>query len=320
MPNKKSMNLLETGAVTLFLGGIILVYLLEILLIAFFVFNLATSGRHISFFWSWPALAVHSPAMLGLLCFAYGLFIEPYWLEVKKIPVRTGKLSKTHLRIVQISDLHCDKKPRNEDKLIKIVNLMKADVIVFNGDCLMLNTPQALPLFKQTLKSLNASIAKFAVRGNVDLWYMPGLDYFSDTGFEVLDKKTTTIKKDGETLYVSGLSLEYLRMLAEALKDVPENHFSIFLCHNSDFIEDLDRFNVDLYLCGHTHGGQVRLPFFGALTTLSKFGKKYEAGLYKLGKTTLYVNRGIGLEGGRAPRVRFLARPEIAVFDVMPTQ
>ena len=56
--------MLETGAVTLFLGGITIVYLLEILLIAFFVFNLATSGRHSSFFWSWPALAVHYPAML----------------------------------------------------------------------------------------------------------------------------------------------------------------------------------------------------------------------------------------------------------------
>jgi len=75
---------------------------------------------------------------------------------------------------------------------------------------------------------------------------------------------------------------------------------------------------VDVYLCGHTHGGQIALPFYGALTTLSKHGKKYEAGLYHEGNTRLYVNRGIGLEGGKAPPMRFFARPEITVFEIGP--
>jgi predicted MPP superfamily phosphohydrolase len=78
--------------------------------------------------------------------------------------------------------------------------------------------------------------------------------------------------------------------------------------------------NVDLYLCGHTHGGQVALPLYGALVTLSKFGKKYESGMYTVGDTILYVNRGIGMEGGLTPKVRFLARPEITVFDIVPKE
>jgi predicted MPP superfamily phosphohydrolase len=60
------------------------------------------------------------------------------------------------------------------------------------------------------------------------------------------------------------------------------------------------------------------VPFYGALITFSRYDKKYEAGLYRAGATTLYVNRGIGMEGGRPPRVRFLARPEITVIDVTP--
>ena len=75
---------------------------------------------------------------------------------------------------------------------------------------------------------------------------------------------------------------------------------------------------MNLYLCGHTHGGQVALPFYGALVTLSRQGKKFEAGKYTIGKTLLYVNRGIGLEAWPAPPVRFLVRPEIAVFDIKP--
>ncbi|MEJ2705392.1 MAG: hypothetical protein P8Z79_23375, partial [Sedimentisphaerales bacterium] len=83
-------------------------------------------------------------------------------------------------------------------------------------------------------------------------------------------------------------------------------------------IEDITDFPVDLYLAGHTHGGQVALPFYGALVTLSEYGKEYESGKYQVGTTTLYVNRGIGMEGGPVPRVRFWARPEITVFEVMP--
>ena len=60
------------------------------------------------------------------------------------------------------------------------------------------------------------------------------------------------------------------------------------------------------------------MPFYGALITFSKFGKKYEGGTYEVGKTRLNVNRGIGMEGGKAPRVRFCARPEVTVIDIMP--
>ena len=56
---------------------------------------------------------------------------------------------------------------------------------------------------------------------------------------------------------------------------------------------------MDLYCAGHIHGGQIALPFYGALVTLSKYGKRFEAGLYRVGETWLYVNRGIGMEGER---------------------
>ena len=62
----------------------------------------------------------------------------------------------------------------------------------------------------------------------------------------------------------------------------------------------------------------MALPFYGALITLSRFGKRFEAGLYRVEETRLYVNRGVGMEGGRAPRVRFFARPELTVIDLVP--
>ena len=60
------------------------------------------------------------------------------------------------------------------------------------------------------------------------------------------------------------------------------------------------------------------MPFYGALVTLSRFGKRFESGLYRVGATWLYVNRGIGMEGGRGARVRFWSRPEVTVIDIYP--
>src|ERR1035438_706069 len=89
----------------------------------------------------------------------------------------------------------------------------------------------------------------------------------------------------------------------------PANEFSIFVYHRPDEILEVARDRYDIYLCGHTHGGQVALPFYGDLITFSKFDKKDEAGLYHEGATTIYVNRGIGLAKWPQPEVRFLARP-----------
>ena len=75
--------------------------------------------------------------------------------------------------------------------------------------------------------------------------------------------------------------------------------FTVMLYHYGDAVEELATpGNVDLLLAGHTHGGQVALPFYGALVTFARFGKRYEGGLYRVRDTWLYVNRGIGMEGG----------------------
>jgi len=261
-----------------------------------------------------PVLVLHLVALTGIGCFIYGVFIEPGRIEVTNIPVRTDKLKHTTFRIVHISDLHCDKKARNEERMVELINQLDADVIVFTGDAM--NTASALPLFKSTMKNLKASLGKFAVRGNFEIHRWRNLDLYGDTGFELLDAKTVAVTKNGETIHISGLSCDNPSGFKTLLDPVAKEDFSVFLYHFSDLIESVE--GPDLYLCGHTHGGQVALPLYGAVITLSKFGKKYEGGMYTVGDTTLYVNRGMGLEPRPAPQVRFGARPEITVFDIAP--
>ena len=311
------MSVTEKIVAFVFVAGALAVYVLEVLLVVIFAARKLRARKAPDIFWSKPAVIIHALAAIGIICFLYACLVEPYWLEVKTIRIPTEKLSRARFRLVHISDLHCDKKLRIEKKLVERINQIQPDVIVFTGDTLRLKTPSALPVFKNTMSDLKAGLAKFAVRGNVDVWYLPNLDFYGGTGFEVLDANIVELQKDGETFYISGLNCEYPSAVRSLLQSVPADRFSIFLYHYPDLIEEVRGLNVDLYLAGHTHGGQIALPGYGALITLSKFGKEYESGMYHVGSTILYVNRGIG---GHASRVRFFARPEITVFDVGPNQ
>jgi uncharacterized protein len=305
----------EIITVFVFVGIITAVYTGEAYLILGFA-RCKRRGTSTKWFWSRCAILIHLLATAGVVCFLYGFFIEPYRIEVKKVEIPTRKLHQSTVRLVQISDLHCCRRPGNEKKLVELVNGIRPDIVVFTGDAV--NTLEALPLFKETLRSINAPLGKFAVRGNFDVWKWKNIDFFGGTGFRELNGGSIELPKDGETFYISGLSCEHPEKLGNLRGAIPEKCFSIFLYHYPDLVEDLQHLNVDLYLCGHTHGGQIALPFYGALITLSKFGKKYESGMYTVGDTILYVNRGIGMDEGVAPRVRFLARPEITVFEIHP--
>jgi uncharacterized protein len=273
--------------------------------------KLAQPSRSLQIFSIW----CYALASLTTVCIAYGYFIEPYWIEVTSVDIETEKLQNVSLRIVQISDTHCDLKIRNEHKLAEIINPLDPDLIVFTGDAI--NEREALQNFRTMMRGLKAKIGKYAVHG---IWddNQEHSPLFVDTGFQPLRKEILGLSKDGERFRLAGFSFSFADEARRAVLDLGPNQYTIFLHHHPDLIEDLSDLHVDLYLSGHTHGGQVALPLYGALMTLSKFGKKYEAGRYIVGRTTLYVNRGIGMEGGYAPRVRFLARPEITVLNIRP--
>ncbi|MGA2323429.1 MAG: metallophosphoesterase [Sedimentisphaerales bacterium] len=311
-----TLTLKEIMSVAVFLGVIVAVYAVEGHLVIG-VIKSKRKGQGIpKRFWSGRAIVIHLLAVLGVACFLYGHFIEPYWIEVKTVEIPTTKLHQTAIRLVQISDTHCTWRPGNERKLVEIINRLKPDVIIFTGDSA--NNSKGLKRFKETMKSLEARLGKVAVRGNIDAGRWPGVDIFAGTGFVELDGNSIEIDKDGEKIWITGVFCEKGGKAGDALKRVPDDCFSVFLYHFPDLVEDLNGLNVDLYMAGHTHGGQIALPFYGAIITLSKFGKKYESGEYKVGNIILYVNRGIGLAAGFNPKTRFFARPEITVFDLKP--
>jgi predicted MPP superfamily phosphohydrolase len=104
--------------------------------------------------------------------------------------------------------------------------------------------------------------------------------------------------------------------LDKALASAPSSTFKLLLYHSPDLILEAAKRQVDLYLGGHTHGGQLRLPVLGPIVTGSVYGHKYDAGLFKEDDTWMYVSRGLGLEGAGMPRARFLCRPEIVYLEL----
>jgi hypothetical protein len=108
--------------------------------------------------------------------------------------------------------------------------------------------------------------------------------------------------------------------LATLVAQAPPDTCRVLLYHSPELMPVAPEFGINLYLCGHTHGGQVRLPFYGAVVTASTLGKRFEMGYYRLEDTHLYVSRGFGFEGMGAPRVRFLCPPEITLVSIQPPE
>ena len=258
------------------------------------------------------ALAVGA---IGIVCVLYGWLLEPYLLSLENVRLETSKLPKGQsIRIVHISDLHSDPQKRLEDRLPKAISEQHPDLIVFTGDAI--NSPQGLENFRECLKQIAALAPTFVVKGNWDSWYFKDLDRFGGTGAKELTSQAVPLRVRGNIVWIGGLPVGSKSSVKDAMALAPATAYRIFLFHYPDCIEEMRSNKIDLYLAGHTHGGQVALPFYGALITLAATGKKYESGLHSLGDTHMYTNRGIGMEGGLAPRVRFCARPELTVIDV----
>lgn len=272
-------------------------------------------GRPLSPGFTWFAGVSLSLLGVGVLCFGYGLFIEADWLEVTRLTVQTTKWPVgKRLRIAHLSDLHMDRESRAVSHLASVLKDENVDLLVFAGDAI--NEASAAPLFRSTLGGFPARIGRVAVRGNHDVFRWGKIDLFGG-GVATELMSDTPLLLEGGTLAVCGAPFSGIDGVEGCLKASPPEALSLFVYHSPDLVEALEP-QPDLYLAGHTHGGQVALPFYGALWTMSVFDKKYERGEHQVGKTTLYVNRGIGFEP-HFLRVRFCARPELTIIEVVGT-
>ncbi|MCD4738233.1 MAG: metallophosphoesterase [Anaerolineae bacterium] len=258
----------------------------------------------------------------------YATWLEPFRLQVTQRSINLGLTAQTGerpLRLLHISDLHFEGFSPREAALLEAVETLAPDLIVLTGDYLNLSSvhdPASQAATRELLAQLKAPLGTYAIIGS------PAVDVpeiipriFAGLPIHWLSNQTTAIKWQGRTLWLIGvectLSWEKDRQLFQKLRQtVPPKSPTILLYHTPDLMPDVAAQGIDLYLAGHTHGGQLRLPLYGALFTSSRWGKRYEMGPYREAATTLYVSRGLGMEGLGAPRARFLAPPEIILWEL----
>lgn len=255
-------------------------------------------------------------AGLGFPCMAWGYFVEPYLVQVTHTRLTSPRLAGATrpVRLVLISDVHSNAQPRLEEKLPAVIAAERPDLIVFAGDAT--NAADGVPVFQALMRRLVAIAPVYAVRGNWDAH--AGYDALAGTGAIDLRRTVVPLEVAGARLVVAGVGFDSTYAIPDVLRAVPNEGFRIFVHHWPDEIEAVEKRGLELYLAGHTHGGQVALPLYGAIVTLSSYGLRFARGLHQVGPTTLYVTRGIGMEGGHAPRVRFCARPEVTVLELAP--
>ena len=285
---------------------------------ASFLFICAVMGKKAARLRLWEK-GVMSLSVLLSLCFVYALLVEPYWLEVTHITIATPKLKSAggKVRIALISDLHCDDVRRLEPALPGAIEKEHPDVILFAGDSIN-NRVGGVTVFKECISELSKIAPVFLVEGNHDTRDFPHVKLAQGTGATMLRCNAVDIPVRQTSVHLIGTSVDFEGGLPKLLDALDPARFNIFLYHFPAEILSISKFPVDLMLAGHTHGGQVCLPFYGAIVTHSKTSKRYEKGLHQLGNTWLYVSRGIGMDGGMTPRIRFLARPEVTIIDLVP--
>ncbi len=262
---------------------------------------------------------------IGTLLVIYSFWIEPQRLGVTTQKLTTPKLpAETRLRVLHLGDLHVERITQRERSLQEKIDSLKPDLILFSGDILNLSyraDPTAIDHARQIIGQWKAPLGVYLVSGSpaVDLaGTMPVI--LKDLPVEWLKGEKITIPLASGTLDLVGLTCTHRPNIdGEKLKALipqhPEN-FTLLLYHSPDLAPIAAKLGVDLQLSGHTHGGQVRIPGFGALVTGSLYGKLFEVGRIAVGNMVLYVTRGIGLEGAAAPRLRLFCPPEMILWEI----
>jgi predicted MPP superfamily phosphohydrolase len=260
---------------------------------------------------------------VGGATYVYARTIEPTWLDIVRLDLRLRNLPDAFagFRIAQISDLHFGPliQPSHIEPVIDQVIEQNADAIVITGDLVSRVTQGEPDMIVQTLSRLHAPHGVYAVLGNHD-WNENGpvvIDALRHAGVNVLCNEHLTWQRDGQTIHLAGVDDVCCGKydLDQTLHGIPANAAILALVHEPDYADIIARDpRVILQLSGHSHGGQIRIPFYGGLL-FPRWGRKYPIGLYQIHDLTLYTNRGIGMYG--LP-LRFACRPELTVFTLNP--
>lgn len=259
----------------------------------------------------------------GVLLLCYARYIEPNMLQVENVSITSSRLSPKaeNLTIAVFGDTHFSDYYTTEDfdKVLNAISKIKPDMVIFTGDLIDHFDIYSgeVGSISEKLSEIEAPYGKYAIFGNHDYGGGAENEYASimeNGGFTVLKNAYHAIDELG--IAIIGIDDVIIGYGDPAIASWGRpDYFNIVLSHAPDVIDEVQDYNVDLMISGHTHGRQINLKFFDDYI-LPAYGKKYIDGLYGFTndrESQLFVNSGIGMT--KLP-YRFLSPPELTCITL----
>ena len=261
--------------------------------------------------------------LAGIAAFIDAYWIEPNWLQIEKVFIHDAELAQVleGVKVVQISDIHLQGGiGYREMDLIAQVNALKPDLLFITGDFFSDKQKDELAVeviaLAELIRSFKTTAGIFGVTGNYDgpLSNPEISKTFKAAGIDILVNENRAVAlPNSKILYLAGFHDSWnKRSKLKTFSGIPPGVPVVLLAHDPYNFADAIKAGVNLFLVGHTHGGQIGIP---VLIENSKSAKKssFMSGLFNKSKTKMYVNRGIGTT--HIP-IRFFNRPEITILEI----
>ncbi len=272
----------------------------------------------------WRSIGAHHNilailSILALLTVAYALFIETDKIEARQEELLMSQWqSGRPLRIAHVTDLQTVGYTERESIAVGMVNEFQPDLVIFTGDYIagpFEDDRPAIEAARRFLKALKPKLGTVVLDGHSEnesrrAQVFAGLDII-----HLRNSERTFALDDGREVRVVGLDVHRPNI---SLVNGPKkaNQLLVVASHVPDVTKELTGQGVDLHLAGHTHGGQIVIPGFGPLITLSELPREYARGLKKYEDHMINVCAGIGTEGDLAPRLRLFCPPEVTLIKI----
>ena len=272
----------------------------------------------------WGAIAAGSLLSLAAVGL-YATYVEPRWIRTERVALDVAPIEGAdELRIGVLADLQTDGIGSYEYDAVDRLMAEEPDVILVPGDVFQSDGPRfeaALPELRALLGRLEAPGGVFITEGDVDS--PERMAFMSDgmTNLTWLDDEVVTTEVRGVPIHIGGISVRFRAPSAQATIDelagMDPGVLRILLSHRPDAAFHVPEGGADLVVAGHTHGGQVAIPFIGPPITMSNVSRSIAAGgLHEIDGTPIYLSNGVGMERASAPQVRFNSRPSIGIVTL----
>ena len=272
---------------------------------------LKRTGKSETIFAGRPAhfvLIIHAFSLMLLISVFYSFFVEPTQMAASTYKFHTEHV-KRPIGFVLVTDLKypCCKIPI--EHITDKISAFAPDVLLFGGD---MSDLDKAPTLTEAFSKLECDRRYFCL-GNVNPF--ADIEFGESVGAEAVKAQGNHLKiGDGSIFIATDTSEQYPDIHS---KPPPEGAYSILLTHTPELVPSAAAFEYDLYLCGHTLGGQVRLPFAPDLFLSGQVSRLFPPGKHIIDNTNVLVCRGLGTSPG-APGMRFLCLPEIIYFELVP--